>query len=64
MRSPRARQRLRAERTGGVHDELYLAAESDLESVLGHVDTLRPSLLVVDSIQTMSTASVDGSPGG
>lgn len=56
--------RLRAERTGGVHDELYLAAESDLESVLGHVEALRPSLLVVDSIQTMSTSSVDGSPGG
>ncbi|MBP2365352.1 DNA repair protein RadA/Sms [Pseudonocardia parietis] len=56
--------RLRAERTGGVHDELYLAAESDLESVLGHIEQLRPSLLIVDSIQTMSTATVDGSPGG
>ncbi|BBG05145.1 DNA repair protein RadA [Pseudonocardia saturnea] len=56
--------RLRAERTGGLHDELYLAAESDLESVLGHVDALKPSLLVIDSIQTMSTAGVDGTPGG
>ncbi|MFP5019439.1 DNA repair protein RadA [Pseudonocardia phyllosphaerae] len=56
--------RLRAERTGGLADELYLAAESDLESVLGHVDELRPSLLIVDSIQTMSTAVVEGSPGG
>ncbi|ANY07070.1 DNA repair protein RadA [Pseudonocardia sp. HH130630-07] len=56
--------RLRAERTGGVHDELYLAAESSLESVLGHVEQLRPSLLVIDSVQTMSTSSVDGSPGG
>ncbi|MCW2718940.1 DNA repair protein RadA, partial [Pseudonocardia sp.] len=56
--------RLRAERTGAVNDELYLAAESDLGSILGHIDELRPDLLVVDSIQTMSTTEADGTPGG
>ncbi len=56
--------RLRAERTGVVNDELFLAAESDLGSILGHIDELRPDLLVVDSIQTMSTSEVDGTPGG
>jgi DNA repair protein RadA/Sms len=56
--------RLRAERTGAVHDELYLAAESDLGAIVAHIDELRPDLLVVDSIQTMSTADADGAPGG
>ncbi|MBC8090488.1 MAG: DNA repair protein RadA, partial [Pseudonocardia sp.] len=56
--------RLRAERTGAVRDELYLAAESDLGAIVSHLDELRPDLLVVDSIQTMSTSDVDGSPGG
>ncbi len=56
--------RLRAERTRAVHDGLYLAAESDLGAVLGHLETLRPDLLVVDSVQTMSTAEADGAPGG
>ncbi|GEL25805.1 DNA repair protein RadA [Pseudonocardia sulfidoxydans NBRC 16205] len=56
--------RLRAERTGGVHDELYLAAESDLGSILGHLDALKPELLIVDSIQTMSTSDVEGNVGG
>jgi DNA repair protein RadA/Sms len=56
--------RLRAERTGAVHDELYLAAESDLGAIVGHVDELRPDLLIVDSVQTMSNADVDGAPGG
>ncbi|WP_433290264.1 DNA repair protein RadA [Pseudonocardia sp. CA-142604] len=56
--------RLRAERTGAVHDELYLAAESDLGAIVGHIDELRPDLLVVDSVQTMSTGDADGSPGG
>ncbi|WP_214401866.1 DNA repair protein RadA [Pseudonocardia lacus] len=56
--------RLRAERTGALRDELYLAAESDLGAIVGHIDALRPDLLIVDSIQTMSTATADGAPGG
>jgi DNA repair protein RadA/Sms len=56
--------RLRAERTGALRDELYLAAESDLGPIAGHIDALRPDLLIVDSIQTMSTATADGAPGG
>ncbi|HEY1966804.1 MAG TPA: DNA repair protein RadA [Pseudonocardia sp.] len=56
--------RLRASRTGAVRDRLYLAAESDLGAILSHVDTLKPSLLVIDSVQTISTPEVEGSPGG
>ncbi|MGB9281426.1 MAG: DNA repair protein RadA [Pseudonocardiaceae bacterium] len=56
--------RLRAERTGALHDELFLAAESDLAAVLGHLDVVDPGLLIVDSVQTMSCAGVEGSPGG
>jgi DNA repair protein RadA/Sms len=56
--------RLRAERTGAVHDELYLAAESDLGAIVSHLDELRPDLLIVDSVQTMSSSEADGAPGG
>jgi DNA repair protein RadA/Sms len=56
--------RLRAERMGCTHDEVYLAAESDLQMALGHVDEVRPSLVVVDSVQTMSTTEADGVTGG
>ena len=56
--------RLRADRTGGVHDELYLAAETDLGAILTHIDEVRPSLLVVDSIQTIGAADLEGVPGG
>ena len=55
--------RLRAERTGALNDELYLAAETDLATVLGHVDETGPDLLVVDSVQTVSSSLVDGSAG-
>jgi DNA repair protein RadA/Sms len=56
--------RLRAERTGCTHDEVFLAAESDLQTALGHIEAVRPSLVVVDSVQTMSTTEVDGVTGG
>ncbi|WP_328408554.1 MULTISPECIES: DNA repair protein RadA [unclassified Nocardia] len=56
--------RLRADRTGAVHERVYLAAESDLSVVLGHVEQVRPSLLVVDSVQTMLAPDVDGTIGG
>ncbi len=56
--------RLRAERTDSVHPQLYLGAESDLSSVLGHVDAVKPGLLIVDSVQTVQTAEAEGTPGG
>ncbi|MGO4202324.1 DNA repair protein RadA [Rhodococcus sp. TAF43] len=56
--------RLRADRTGSVHERVYLAAESDLATVLGHVEQVRPTLLIVDSVQTMLAADVDGVVGG
>lgn len=56
--------RLRAERTGNVHDQMYLAAESDLAALLGHVDAVDPGMLIVDSVQTMASPKVEGSPGG
>jgi len=56
--------RLRAERTGCSHPEVYLAAESDLQTALGHIDEVRPTLVIVDSVQTMSTTEVDGVTGG
>src|SRR3954447_18612507 len=56
--------RLRADRTDGVHDELFLAAETDLGAVLTHIEQVRPSLLVVDSIQTIGASGVEGVPGG
>ena len=59
-----AQVRLRAERTGALRPSLYLAAETDLGALLSHVDAVRPQLLVVDSVQTIGSGEVDGTPGG
>ncbi|AIT61830.1 DNA repair protein RadA [Corynebacterium doosanense] len=56
--------RSRAERTGALMDTLYLAAESNLDIIFGHVEQLKPSLVIVDSVQTMHAAGVEGVAGG
>ena len=56
--------RLRAQRTGALLDSLYLASTTDLATVLGQVEQLRPSLLIVDSVQTIQADNVDSLPGG
>lgn len=56
--------RLRAERIGALHDQLYLAADTDLGAVLGHLDAVKPGLLVIDSVQTITATGTDGVPGG
>ncbi|MDN4609685.1 DNA repair protein RadA [Arthrobacter burdickii] len=59
-----AQVKLRADRIDAVADSLYLSAETDLGQALGQVETIDPSLLIVDSVQTLSSAAVDGSAGG
>ncbi|NLE99045.1 MAG: DNA repair protein RadA [Propionibacterium sp.] len=58
-----AQVRMRAERTGTVVDDLFLAAETDLGTVLGHIEDVSPTLVVIDSVQTISSGT-DGVPGG
>ena len=59
-----AQVRLRAERIGAVADALFLAAETDLGAVLGHIEAVAPSLLILDSVQTIASAEVEGAAGG
>jgi DNA repair protein RadA/Sms len=56
--------RSRADRIGAVSDRLFLAAETDLDAVLGHVDQVEPGLLIIDSVQTIAAADVEGTAGG
>jgi DNA repair protein RadA/Sms len=58
-----AQVRMRAHRIGALDPLLFLAAETDLSAVLTHVDTVSPTLLVVDSVQTIASNVVDGAAG-
>jgi DNA repair protein RadA/Sms len=58
-----AQVRLRAERIEAMAATLYLAAETDLATILGQVEAVRPSLVIVDSVQTIASADLDGTAG-
>jgi DNA repair protein RadA/Sms len=59
-----AQVRRRARRIGAEAPGVYLAAETDLAAVLGHIEQLRPGLVIVDSVQTIGVPGADGAPGG
>ena len=59
-----AQVKLRADRIGADADTLYLAAETDLGAALAHIERINPTLLILDSVQTLASAEVDGSAGG
>jgi len=56
--------RVRADRLKAIDPQLWLAAENDLSSIIAHIDAVKPELLIIDSIQTISSSAVEGSAGG
>jgi DNA repair protein RadA/Sms len=58
---------LRAERLGltrgPARETLSVVASTDVDAIIGTATALRPALLVVDSIQTVSLDELDGPPG-
>ena len=55
--------KLRAERLRVQGDNLYLLAETNLESIIEAVHQLAPDVLIVDSVQTMQSESADSAAG-
>jgi DNA repair protein RadA/Sms len=53
----------RAERLGATRDDLWLHAETSLPHILEAIDRVRPDLVVIDSIQTVSDPSLGSLPG-
>lgn len=55
--------KLRAKRLGVLGGEIYVLAETDLASILTAADSLRPDIMIIDSIQTVSDADISSAPG-
>ena len=55
--------RMRAQRLDLSHSPVRLASESNLRDILTTLDTERPDLVVIDSIQTMWIDHIDSAPG-
>lgn len=55
--------KLRAERLGVNSGNIYVLAETDIDSILGSFDDISPDVVIIDSIQTISDYENDSIPG-
>lgn len=59
-----ARQlKMRADRLQRNNTECYIVCETLLEEIFTHIRNVQPDIVVVDSIQTISTQNIESSPG-
>lgn len=55
--------KLRSERLNIQNNECYIVGETSLEQIFAHVENIKPNILIVDSIQTVSSEMVESSAG-
>ena len=55
--------KLRAERLAGNAENLYISSETSLERILEQVEEIEPEIVVVDSIQTIGTETIEATIG-
>ena len=55
--------KMRAERLGEGASDCYILTETATQNIFTHIKEVQPDLVVIDSIQTLHTQSIDSSPG-
>ena len=55
--------KLRAERLGIQGDEIYLLVETDIETILSESERIRPDVIVIDSVQTLTSEKYTSGAG-
>ncbi|NTW31541.1 MAG: DNA repair protein RadA [Bacteroidetes bacterium] len=55
--------RMRAERIGIINTNCYILNETSTQNIFTHIESLAPDIVVIDSIQTLNTATIESSAG-
>ena len=55
--------KMRADRLGGDGSDCLIFSETCIENILEEAEAVKPQLMIVDSVQTMYTGSVESTPG-
>lgn len=59
----RRQLKLRAQRLGVSEGDIYVLAETQVSEILAVAEDLKPTVVIIDSIQTMFDAEVSATPG-
>ena len=55
--------KLRADRLTSASSDCLIVCETSLEQIYVHIKNIRPDIVIIDSIQTISTETLESSPG-
>ena len=55
--------KMRADRIGRGSENCFIVCETSLENIFEHIENIKPQILIVDSIQTVATDSLESSAG-
>jgi DNA repair protein RadA/Sms len=55
--------KMRADRLGVYESDCYILTETNTSKILGYAQQLQPDLLIIDSIQTISSPFIESTPG-
>ncbi len=55
--------KMRADRIGRTADNVYIVCDTSLETIMDHIETVKPDMLIVDSIQTIASEGIESSAG-
>ncbi|HBZ34536.1 MAG TPA: DNA repair protein RadA [Bacteroidales bacterium] len=55
--------KMRAERIGGNAEQCLVVSETNLERITEHIAATEPQIVIIDSIQTLTTDALDAPPG-
>jgi len=55
--------RMRAERIGTMNENCFILTETNTQAIFQHLESLKPQLIIIDSIQTLQTDIIESSAG-
>ncbi len=55
--------KMRADRLGNHKSDCYILTETNSGKILNHAQAMMPDLMIIDSIQTLSSPHIDSTPG-
>lgn len=55
--------RMRADRLGALAEQLYVVSETNLDTIVQHIEKIKPVLVIIDSIQTVFRPDLESAPG-
>lgn len=59
----RGQLKLRADRLSAITENIYLLTETDLDSIISECERLSPDVIIMDSVQTISSENIASAPG-